>query len=248
MGNKLIYNKITENFRAGKKMLAVLIDPDKYIGDKLVTCISEMKKVQPDFILVGGSLTFAPTEKTIEIIKNQTDIPVILFPGNANQFSGNADALFLLSLISGRNPEYLIGQHVTAAPAIYHSKIEIISVGYMLIESGAKTSVEYISNTNPIPSDKTEIAVATALAGEMLGNKLIYLEAGSGATNHVPAKMISTLKKHLFVPLIVGGGIRTVENIEEVLSAGADIVVIGNALEKDLALMESFAETVKKFK
>jgi len=243
----MLYNKILENCRSGKKMLAVLIDPDKYVGDKLTQCISEISKVQPDFILVGGSLTFESTEKTIDTIKAQTEIPVILFPGNANQFCGQADALFLLSLISGRNSEFLIGQQVTAAPLIYQSKIETISVGYMLIESGAKTSVEYISNTTPIPSDKTDIAVATALAGEMLGNKIIYLEAGSGAKNHIPTDMIKGIKKHIKIPLIVGGGIRTTENIRDVLSAGADIIIVGNALEKDLHLMQEFVKTVRKF-
>ncbi len=241
----MIYNKIIENCRNGKKMLAVLIDPDKYVGAKLTQCIAEIKKVQPDFILVGGSLTFEPTEKVIEQVKKETDIPVILFPGNANQFCPQADALLLLSLISGRNPEYLIGQHVTAAPAIYHSGIEPISVGYMLIEGGNKTSVEYISNTSPIPSDKTEIAVATALAGEMLGNKIIYMEGGSGAKHHVPSKMIHALKEHINIPLIVGGGIRSKEDILEVLSAGADIIVVGNALEKDLNLMQEFVKTVR---
>ncbi|GHT31499.1 geranylgeranylglyceryl phosphate synthase [Bacteroidia bacterium] len=234
-----IYNKIAENCANGKKMLAVLIDPDKYIGKKLVSFLEKIEKAQPDFIFVGGSLTFEPTEKTIETIKRHTDIPVILFPGNVNQFSGNADALLLLSLISGRNAEYLIGQAVTAAPAIYHSKIETIPVGYMLIDSGAKTSVEYISNTAPIPADKTDIALATALAGEMLGNKIIYLEAGSGTKNHVPLPMISALKKHLSVPIIVGGGIRTAETVQAVFAAGADIIVMGNALEENPELLLS---------
>jgi putative glycerol-1-phosphate prenyltransferase len=242
-----IYNKITENYRQGKRMLSVLIDPDKYTGEKLQKCISEIKKVNPDFILVGGSFTFESTETVIQEIQHKTDIPVILFPGNSNQFSGCADALFLLSLISGRNPEYLIGQHVTAAPTIFRSKIETIPVGYMLIDSGSKTSVEYISNTNPIPADKTDIAVATAIAGEMLGNKLIYLEGGSGAKQHVPNETIKAIKKYISVPLVVGGGIRTKEDLQEVLSSGADIIVVGNALEKDLSLMQEFAKTVKEF-
>jgi len=228
-----IYEKITANRQNGKKMLAVLIDPDKYVGDKLLHFLEKIEQTPPDFIFVGGSLTFEPIEKTIETIKTHTKIPVILFPGNINQFSGNADALLLLSLISGRNPEYLIGQHVTAAPAIYHSKIETIPVGYMLIESGAKTSVEYISNTAPIPAEKTDIALATALAGEMLGNKMIYLEAGSGAKNHLPLSMIKALKTHLSVPIIAGGGIRTAETAKNIFEAGADIIVVGNALEEN---------------
>lgn len=242
-----VYNQILENYRNGKKMLAVLMDPDKYAGEKLTQCVEQIAKVKPDFILVGGSLTFRPMESLIETIKKHTDIPVVLFPGNANQFSKNADALFLLSLISGRNPEYLIGQQVTAAPAIYASGIETISVGYMLVESGRKTSVEYISNTVPIPSDKTEIAIATALAGEMLGNKIIYLEAGSGALHHVPTKMIEGLKKHISVPLIVGGGIKTEENAEEMINAGADMIVIGNMLEKDISLMTNFANVIHNY-
>ncbi len=243
-----IYSTIIENCRNRKKMLAVLIDPDKYIGKKLVKCVAEIEKVQPDFIFVGGSLTFESISQTIELIKKETKIPVVLFPGNVNQFSENADALLLLSLISGRNPEYLIGQHVIAAPAIYRSNIETISVGYILIEGGSKTSVEYISNTTPIPAGKDEIAVATALAGEMLGNKSIYLEGGSGATNHVSSSMIKAVKKHISIPLIVGGGIRTEKDLSEVLTAGADIVVIGNALEKDINLMRNFVEIVKNNK
>ena len=157
----MIYNKILDKYKQGKKMISVLIDPDKYTENKLLACIAEINKTQPDFIFVGGSLTFESTEKTIEIIKEHSDIPVILFPGNMNQFSTEVDALLFLSLISGRNAEYLIGQQVAAAPMIHQSKVETISVGYILIESGTTTSVEYISNTKPIPYEKTEIAVAT---------------------------------------------------------------------------------------
>jgi putative glycerol-1-phosphate prenyltransferase len=241
-----VYEKIFENFEKGKKMLAILIDPDKYADDKLAERLPEINAAQPDFILVGGSLTFEPTEKVVETIKQHSPIPTILFPGNVNQFYGKADALFLLSLISGRNAEYLIGQHITAAPAIYRSGIEVIPVGYMLIEGGVKTSVEYVSNTNPIPAEKVEIAVATAIAGEMLGQKLIYLEGGSGTRNHVSAAMIKAVKQHISVPLIVGGGIRTIEAATEVLSAGADMIVVGNILEQQPALLKEFTQAAKQ--
>jgi putative glycerol-1-phosphate prenyltransferase len=182
----MIYDKIKQKYLAGEKIFSVLIDPDKYSDEKILQCIELMNKTKPDFILLGGSINFNSTEKIIEEIKKSCEIPIILFPGNFSQFSEKADALFFLSLISGRNPEYLIGQQVNAAPIIFQSKIETISVGYILIESGSTTSVEYVSNTKPIPANKKELAIATALAGEMLGHKTIYLKSrlGSGAKNH----------------------------------------------------------------
>lgn len=244
----MIYDKITANCSIGKKMLSVLIDPDKYSENSLLELIQEINNTQPDFIFVGGSLTSESSEKTIEIIKQQCTIPVVSFPGNATQFSAKADALLFLSLISGRNADYLIGQQVVAAPLIYKSNIETISVGYMLIESGARTSVEYITNTIPIPAEKTDIAVATALAGQMIGNKMIYLEGGSGAKHHVSADMIKAVKKHISIPLIVGGGLRTSKDINDVLSAGADMIIIGNILEKNKSLMKEFVAITHNFK
>ena len=163
------------------------------------------------------------------------------------QISNDADGILFLSLISGRNPEYLIGNHVVAAPLLKKSKLEILPTGYILIESGNLTSVEYISNTLPIPANKVDIAVATAIAGEMLGNKLIYLEAGSGAKYHVNKNIISKVKENINIPLIVGGGIKTNEEISEVCKAGADIVVIGTAIEKEPDLLKNFSEIVHSF-
>lgn len=173
------------------------------------------------------------TTTVIETIRQYVSVPVLLFPGNASQLSPAADALMYLSLISGRNPECLIGQHVQSALQIYHHQLPVIPVGYMLIESGSSTSVQYISNTQPIPRTKIDIAVATALAGQYLGQKAIYLEGGSGAQQAVPVAMISAVKQHLSVPLIVGGGIRTPQAMQEAFKAGADVVVIGNALEEN---------------
>lgn len=242
-----IYQHIQNSIASGKKLFAVLIDPDKCVGQCLLRFIDLAKQAQPDFIFIGGSLTNESTDKTIETIQQNCTIPVVLFPGSASQFSPKANALLYLSLISGRNPDFLIGQHVISAPFIKKSGIETISTGYMLIESGSTTSVEYMSNTRAIPRQKTGIAVATAIAGELLGNKLIYLEAGSGATQPVPTEMIQAVKQNITVPLIVGGGLRTTNDIQQALKAGADIIVIGNSLEKDPSLMLEFSSSIKQF-
>jgi phosphoglycerol geranylgeranyltransferase len=225
----MLYQKLTNNQK--QKKLAVLIDPDKYSPESLTHTLDVCKYCQVDFILAGGSLVSKSIDQLISLVKEQTQIPVILFPGSLLQLSSKADGLLLLSLISGRNPEFLIGNHVIASPFLKKSGLEILPTGYMLVESGQTTSVEYISNTKPIPANKPEIAVATAIAGEMLGLKLIYLEAGSGAQKHVPLQMISDVKKNINIPLIVGGGIRTAEQLHDVYNAGADIVVLGNSIE-----------------
>lgn len=245
---KTIYNHIQSAITSHKKLFAVLIDPDKCVDKNLTHFIALAQQAQPDFIFIGGSLTNQSTDKTIENIKKSCTIPVVLFPGSASQFSPKADALLFLSLISGRNPDFLIGQHVVSAPFIKKSGIETISTGYMLIESGSTTSVEYMSNTRAIPRQKTGIAVATAIAGELLGNKLIYLEAGSGATQPVPTQIIQAVKQHITVPLIVGGGLRTTHDIEQALQAGADIIVVGNSLEKKPELMVEFGKMIKNFR
>jgi putative glycerol-1-phosphate prenyltransferase len=196
----------------------------------------------PDLLLVGGSLLFKPIEITITALKLGTSLPVFLFPGNAFQLSDRADGILFLSLISGRNPEFLIGNHVLAAPHLHRAGIEVIPTGYLLIENGTSTSVEYMSNTRPIPANKTDIAVATAMAGEMLGLKSIYLEAGSGADHPVAGHMINAIRKHISLPLMVGGGIRTPETALEVFDAGADLIVVGNAIEKEPKLIKEFCE------
>ncbi|MBB3187585.1 putative glycerol-1-phosphate prenyltransferase [Microbacter margulisiae] len=224
------------------------MDPDHFIHQEQITqYITYVKQAHPDMILIGGSLTTQATGTLIKQIKRLCTLPLVLFPGNIFQFTTEADALLLLSLISGRNPELLIGQHVAMAQTIKKSGIEAISTGYMLVESDQTTTVEYISNTRPLPHSKPQIAAATAIAGTLLGNQLIYLEAGSGAKQPVPTEMITEVKKSIEVPLIVGGGLRRESAILDALTAGADAIVVGNALEKNPELMIHFAHLVHRF-
>lgn len=229
--NGQIYRKINKNCSAGAKQLAVLIDPDKQSLNETENFAKSIEKSSVDYIFVGSSYMLGNLDKCIEAIKANTQKPVIIFPGHASHLSDKADAILLLSLISGRNPEFLIGNHVVAAATLMQMDIEVISTSYMLIDGGKTTSVEYVSNTRPIPADKCDIAIATAVAGEMLGHKMAYLEAGSGALNPVQDKMIAAVKKSIKSPLIVGGGLRNVETIKEKFNAGADIVVVGTAFE-----------------
>ncbi len=240
-----IYDLIAGKKARKYKKFAVLIDPDKVDQKKLTHLVDVASKSCVDFFFVGGSLLTNDTlDLTIKVIKDNCIIPVVLFPGNTMQINKNADALLLLSLISGRNPEMLIGKHVIAAPYLKASKLEIIPTGYMLIESGKPTAALYMSNSTPIPADKNDIAVCTAMAGEMLGQKLIYMDAGSGAIITISEKMIARVKENLSVPLIVGGGIRTPAKAHDVCSAGADIVVVGNAIEENVRLIENISDAV----
>jgi phosphoglycerol geranylgeranyltransferase len=236
----MIYNNIL-NKQKKKKQFFLLIDPDRYNNTTLKETIRVANNFSIDLILVGGSLVSRSVSPLIDIIKNNTDIPVVLFPGSLLQITDNADGILLLSLISGRNPEFLIGNHVIASPVLKRSNLEIISTGYILIDNGKTPSVEYMSNTTPIPSDKIDIAVATALAGEMLGLKLIYLEGGSGAKQPVKGTMIEAVKQNVTIPLIVGGGIKNEYDAANVYKAGADIIVVGNAIESKLKMLEKIA-------
>jgi putative glycerol-1-phosphate prenyltransferase len=227
----------TINF-PGKKSIALLLDPDKAKGDSLSSILKVAGECNPDYILVGGSLTFSSIDDLILKVKEETAIPVVLFPGNLLQLTHKADKILLLSLISGRNPELLIGNHVIAAPFLKNIKEKLVSVGYILISCGKKTSVEYISQTEAIPSDKTEIAVATALAGEMLGMQMIYLEAGSGAEKPVPVNIVRSVRGNVLIPIAVGGGIKTKKEIEELFNAGADLIILGNGVEKNPELLK----------
>lgn len=230
-----------------KKRFAVLIDPDKYTLERLKRLIRISGKSGVDYFFFGGSLlTRDQQDLFLTHIKENCDIPVVLFPGNHFQINTKADGILFLSLISGRNPELLIGKHVVAAPYLKASKIEVIPTGYLLIDGGNRTTVAYMSNTEPIPSDKNEIAFCTALAGELLGLKLIYLDAGSGAKNPVPQSMIKQVRKYISVPLIIGGGIRTPLQAEKACQAGADLVVVGNAIEEDLQLVPKLAEAIHR--
>lgn len=226
---------------AGKnKMLSVLIDPDKNNISSLHRILEISMSCKVDFLMVGGSIVFSSVEDTIEEIKRICNIPVIIFPGNVLQICNKADALLFISLISGRNPEYLIGHHVISAPIIKKTGIDTIPAGYILIENGRTTSVEYMSNTNPIPADKTDIITATAIAGELLGLKVLYLEAGSGAKHSIAPGVISEVRNNTRIPLMVGGGINKVNEIRKIYKAGADIIVIGTAVEKDPEILYEF--------
>jgi len=226
----------TDSF-PGKKSIALLLDPDKAKGDTLQKLLKIAEENKTDYILAGGSLTFNSIDVLIDNIREHCTIPVILFPGNLLQLTHNVDAILLLSLISGRNPELLIGNHVIAAPFLKDIKEKVISAGYILVSCGTKTSVEYISQTEAIPADKPEIAVATALAGEMLGLRIIYLEAGSGATKPVPINVIRSVRENISIPLAVGGGITTMKEVEEIFNAGADLVILGNGCETNPELL-----------
>ncbi len=228
--------------------MAVLLDPDKVKLTSLPSFIDQCVSNQVGYFFVGGSLISRnQTEAIIKIIRECSEIPAIIFPGSNLHIEASADAILLLSLISGRNAEFLIGQHVVAAPLLKQSGLEILSTGYILIDSGRQTTVSYISNTTPIPADKPEIAACTAMAGEMLGLKLIYLDGGSGALYPVSAKMIEMVKNHIDTPLIVGGGINSAEKAQAALQAGADVIVIGNAFEKSPELLTEIAQTVLNF-
>ena len=241
-----ILKSLDDRYRQGKKSIAVLVDPDKVEDptelDPLIRLANENCV---DFFFVGGSLvTTSNMGEVIKHIKENVSIPVVLFPGSSLQIDPAADAILFLSLISGRNPDYLIGQHVIAAPILKNSQLEVISTGYVLVNSGKITSVAYVSNTTPIPEDKYSLAACTALAGQMLGLRLIYLDAGSGAKREINAKMISTVRKTISVPLIIGGGINTSKKAITALEAGADMIVIGNALEKDPNLLTEISDKV----
>ncbi|MBS1682354.1 MAG: geranylgeranylglyceryl/heptaprenylglyceryl phosphate synthase [Bacteroidetes bacterium] len=241
-----ICHSLNERRRIGKKSIAVLVDPDKIedVG-QLSPLLRLASENCVDFFFAGGSLvTTNNLSAVIGAIKESTSIPIVLFPGSAMQIEPSADAILFLSLISGRNPDLLIGQQVAAAPILKNTSLEILPTGYILISSGKTTSVAYISNTTPIPEDKYSLAACTALAGEMLGLKIIYLDAGSGAEREVNQKMINAVRKSVEVPLIVGGGINTPQKAFRALEAGADLIVIGNALEKDPQLLTEIADTV----
>jgi putative glycerol-1-phosphate prenyltransferase len=243
----MLYPKIIEKLKTGK-LFAVLVDPDKHDSRSISQIGKAARPGSVDFFLVGGSLVSGSVDESVRLLKETTDLPVILFPGNVLQISPQADGILLLSLISGRNPEFLIGNHVIAAPVLSKTSLEIIPTGYILVENGRTTSVEYMSNTKPIPADKIDLAVATAIAGEMLGHKLIYLEAGSGAKEKVNAKMIHEVRSRISIPLVVGGGIHTPDQILETYRAGADVIVVGSAIEDEPEAAASLFRSVSEIK
>lgn len=240
-----IYTSLTEKKRKGRKSFAVLVDPDKVDHRRIEEIARMATEASVDYLLVGGSLVVTNhLDAVVQQFRQECDIPIILFPGSPSQISSLANALLYLSLISGRNPELLIGQHVVSAPVVRQSGLEIISTGYMVIDGGAPTTVSYISNANPIPSDKNEIAVCTAMAGEMLGMKLIYMDAGSGARKPITESMISAVAQQVSIPIVVGGGITDPEKAYRNCKAGADLIVVGNAIEKDLSLIKEMSDAI----
>jgi len=227
------------------KKLALLIDPDKFDKDLLMQQIKVANDSLVDFIFLGGSLiTNNALDITIQIIKKNTNIPVVIFPGDGTHIHKDADAILFLSLISGRNADFLIGNQVHTASLIKEMGVESIPTGYMLIESGKITSAQYMSNTMPIPKTKSDIAVATAIAGEMLGLKTIYMDAGSGADEAISSEMIRKVKHSVDIPLIIGGGIRDAETAKRIVDAGADIIVVGNAAEKNPKIIQEIKNAI----
>lgn len=236
---KSVFEFIKKKSVSEEKMLFILIDPDNYNPE---TIQWEMLN-KADIVLVGGSIiTNGNILECIQSVKKHSSLPLVLFPGNASHICEYADAILLLSLISGRNPELLIGQHVQSAFTLKKSKLEIISTGYMLIDAGKQTTVSYISGTTPLPSDKPMIAAATALAGEQLGLSCIYLDAGSGAKSNPNNELLKSVKENISIPLIAGGGINTVSQALDCWQAGADAIVIGTVLEKNPECISEFIE------
>ena len=242
-----IYESLLSTSKTKGAAYLVLVDPDKIYPEKLPAFIQQATTAGADAFLVGGSLiTDDSFERCIVSIKQNTNVPVVIFPGGVTQISAKADAILFLSLLSGRNPEHLIGDQVLAAPIVKKIGLEAISTAYMLVESGKTTSAEFISNTRPLPRHKPDIALAHALAAEILGFKMIYLEAGSGADQSVPEEMIAAVARYCTVPLIVGGGIRTPNEARNKVAAGANFLVTGTVFEKngDAALMKEFAAAI----
>ena len=240
-----VYLQILESKKAGRPLFTVLIDPDKVDAKSLEHLIGLGLEAKVDYFFVGGSLVISNhLDACVQQIKAACNIPVILFPGSPSQISKYADALLYLSLISGRNPELLIGQHVISAPFVKKSGLEIMPTGYMVIDGGAPTTVSYISNAAPIPSNKHEIAMCTAMAGEMLGMKLIYMDAGSGAQTPISEAMINAVASSISIPMIVGGGITDPEEAYLNCKAGATMIVIGNAIEKDPSLIKEMSAAI----
>ncbi|HAB28862.1 MAG: geranylgeranylglyceryl/heptaprenylglyceryl phosphate synthase [Xanthomarina sp.] len=234
-----MYQQIIKAISKSEKLLAVLIDPDKMTIKMASQFIGKINQSLATHIFVGGSTVadFA-TEQLVSVIKKHTHLPIILFPGDVSQITGQADALLFLSLISGRNPEYLIGKQVASVSKLRQMHLEVIPTGYLLIENGKETAVQKVTGTEPMSKDSVQDIVDTAKAGELLGMKLIYLEAGSGALNPIDSTIINNVKKEISLPLIVGGGIRTKKQLEEAYNSGADLVVIGTAFEDNEALFE----------
>ena len=237
---KNIYQNILTTKQANKKLLAILIDPDKTKAEEIESLSQKINQSPATHIFIGGSIVEQICIDSLIIeIKKYCHLPILIFPGHPSQISNEADGILFLSLLSGRNPDYLIEHHINSVDILANSNLEIISTGYILIHGGNETAVQRVSQTLPIENTNIDLAYKTAKAGEYLGKKLIYLEAGSGANQHVSVEMIAFVSKNISVPLIVGGGIRNISKIEEIFKAGADLVVIGTAFENDINFFNS---------
>ncbi|MEZ0128882.1 geranylgeranylglyceryl/heptaprenylglyceryl phosphate synthase [Flavobacterium sp. LBUM151] len=235
-----IYEQIIQAKSNGEKLLAILLDPDKIVLENIENLLLRINQSPATHIFVGGSIVKATIlEELISQLKQKTNLPVVIFPGDPSQISPRADAILFLTLLSGRNPDYLIEYQVQAAPILKKMNLEVISTGYILIESGNETAVARVSKTQPLDRQNLDLVLATAQAGEMLGNKLIYLEAGSGAKKAVPLEMIRLISQNVKIPIIVGGGIVDLHEIQKAYNAGADLVVIGTAFENNSHFFES---------
>jgi putative glycerol-1-phosphate prenyltransferase len=239
-------SQILSLLQNSSKAIAVLVDPEKFVKGDNITFLQKLKIAQPEFLFVGGStVTRKDFDACIDILKSNCSIPLVIFPGASHQIHEKADALLFLSLISGRNPDYLIGHHIQAADELENMDIEIIPTSYLLIDGGKKTSVEYVSQTTPIPNDQADIARKIALAGKLQGKKITYLDCGSGAIQTVSTKMVQKVKS-IGLPLIIGGGIKSIEKIQELHTAGANVVVVGNKIEEDIDFLLDIANLQKE--
>lgn len=230
----MLYNDILSAKGNNQKLLAILLDPDKIDMNTVSLLIGKINESPATHVFVGGShVEVNIIDELILLLKEKTELPIVLFPGNPSQISKEADAILFLTLLSGRNPDYLIEHQVNAVPFLKKTELEVISTGYILIESGTQTAVERVSKTEPLDRKNISYVVQTAQAGEFIGNQLMYLEAGSGAKQSVPLDMIKKVSDNIKIPLIVGGGIRSKMEIQVAYVAGADLVVIGTAFEND---------------
>jgi putative glycerol-1-phosphate prenyltransferase len=247
MQSAFVYPRFLSLKENKKHAFSVLIDPDSVTPESILRLAEKCEEAEVDFIFMGGSIMVTkPVDECIRQFKTVSSIPIVLFPGSPSQVAPNADALLYLSLISGRNPDLLIGQHVISAPAIKASGLEVISTGYMVIDGGVPTTVSYMSHSAPIPANKPDVALCTAWAGELQGKHVIYMDAGSGAQFPISKEMIQRVSENVHIPLIIGGGIRTPEKVYENCSAGAQIIVVGNAIEKDPGLIKEMSAATKE--
>ena len=243
-----LHETLSQHRAHGRKALAVLLDPDHLDEASCGTILDLSSRHSVDYFFVGGSLVMSAHQAAlIRFIKARSEVPVLLFPSHSLHLDVQADGILLLSLISGRNPEFLIGQHVLAAPLLRQSQLQILPTGYMLVESGRQTTASYMSGTTPLPHDKPTIAACTAMAGEQLGLQLIYLDGGSGARYPISAAMIQAVRAAVSVPLLVGGGLNTAEKAHTALAAGADVIVVGNQIEQNPAFLGEVAEVIRHF-